>query len=40
MGGITFGRTVEGFELPRPNYEDFVKEEEGQKLAKAKGPGQ
>lgn len=33
MGGITFSRTTEGFELPRPEYDEVVKDPEVAKLA-------
>lgn len=33
MGGITYSRATEGFELPRPNYDDVVKDPEVAKLA-------
>ncbi|CAD6442656.1 8d857540-f280-4b6a-92cd-93e1482dd199 [Sclerotinia trifoliorum] len=37
LGGITYGRTTEGVELPRPDYETVVeKDEEAKKLVKAK----
>lgn len=37
LGGITFGRTTEAFELPRPNYEDVIKDPEVAKLVKKEG---
>lgn len=32
LGGITYGRTVEGYELPRLNFEDVVKSGEANGL--------
>lgn len=40
LGGITFGRVLDGFELPRPDYEQMMTSEEAQKLAKPKIDGQ
>lgn len=41
MGGITYGRTTEGIELPRPDYTETVaKNEEAKKLVKPKVDGQ
>ncbi|PQE12986.1 flavo oxygenase protein [Rutstroemia sp. NJR-2017a BBW] len=41
LGGITYGRTTEGIELPRPDYESSVtKSEEAKKLVKPKVDGQ
>jgi len=40
LGGITFGRTTEAFELPRPNYEDLIKDPEVKKLVEKKDEGQ
>jgi hypothetical protein len=40
LGGITFGRVLDGFELLRPDYEQMMTSEEAQKLAKPKVDGQ
>jgi len=40
LGGITFGRVLDGFELLRPDYEQMMASEEAQKLAKPKVDGQ
>jgi hypothetical protein len=40
LGGITYGRTTQVFELPRPDYDEVTKDQEVAELAKAKGPGQ
>lgn len=41
MGGITYGRTIDGVEIPRPDYEATVaKNEEAKKLVKPKVDGQ
>ncbi|OCK81608.1 hypothetical protein K432DRAFT_295135 [Lepidopterella palustris CBS 459.81] len=40
LGGISYGRVVEGLELPRPDYEQMMASNEAQKLAKAKVEGQ
>jgi hypothetical protein len=40
LGGITYGRVTEGFELPRPQYDETVKDPEAGKLAKPKVDGQ
>ena len=40
LGGITYSRVTEGFELPRPNYDDVIKDPEVAKLAKPKADGQ
>ncbi|KAG4029078.1 hypothetical protein MFRU_017g00170 [Monilinia fructicola] len=41
LGGITYGRTTQGVELPRPDYDTVVgKDEEAKKLVKAKLEGQ
>jgi hypothetical protein len=40
LGGITYGRTTQAFELPRPDYDEITKDPEVAKLAKAKGEGQ
>lgn len=37
LGGITFGRTTEGFEIPRPDYKKTVESfEEARNLAEPK----
>ncbi|KAL1651534.1 hypothetical protein SLS61_005486 [Didymella pomorum] len=40
LGGITYARTTQAFELPRPDYEQVTKDAEVGKLAKPKGKGQ
>lgn len=41
LGGITYGRLVEGMEIPRPDFEEAVeKDEEARKLIMAKMEGQ
>jgi hypothetical protein len=40
LGGITYGRVTEGFELPRPEYKDVIKDPEVEKFAKPKVEGQ
>lgn len=40
LGGITFGRVTEAFELPRPAYDEVTKDPEVAKLAKPKADGQ
>ncbi|KAF2200171.1 flavo protein-like protein oxygenase [Delitschia confertaspora ATCC 74209] len=40
FGGITYGRTTEAFELPRPSYEEITKDEEAKKLVKPRTFGQ
>ena len=40
LGGITFGRVTEAFELPRPDYNEVIKDPEVAKLAKPKADGQ
>lgn len=41
LGGITYGRTVEGFEIPRPDFSKTVaNDEEAKKLVKPKVDGQ
>lgn len=41
MGGITYGRTTEGTEIPRPDYEEtVVKVEDAKKFVKPKVEGQ
>lgn len=40
LGGITYGRVTEGFELPRPDFKEVVKDPEAEKLVKPKVDGQ
>ena len=40
LGGITYGRTTEGVELPRPDFAEKEKEGETGELAKPKAEGQ
>jgi flavin reductase (DIM6/NTAB) family NADH-FMN oxidoreductase RutF len=40
MGGITYARSTEAFELPRPDYEEVTKDPEVAKLAQPKGESQ
>lgn len=40
LGGITYGRVTDLFELPRPQYSDIIKDPETEKLAKPKADGQ
>ncbi|KAJ4373146.1 hypothetical protein N0V83_003437 [Neocucurbitaria cava] len=40
LGGITYGRTTQAFELTRPDYDEVTKDPEVAKLAKAKGDSQ
>ncbi|EHK98064.1 hypothetical protein M7I_6112 [Glarea lozoyensis 74030] len=41
LGGITYGRTTEGLEIPRPDYKETVENnEEAKKFVKAKVDGQ
>lgn len=40
LGGITYGRTTQAFELPRPDFDEVTKDPEVAKLAKPKGEGQ
>lgn len=37
LGGITYGRTTQAFELPRPDYDEATKDPEVAKLAQPKG---
>lgn len=39
LGGITYGRTIEGIEIPRPNWEEAVKKggKEGLVVPKVEG---
>ena len=36
LGGIMYGRTTEGVEIPRPDFEDAVKKEGKEHLVRAK----
>ena len=40
LGGIMYGRVVEGVEIPRPDFEDAVKKQEKEDLIKEKVEGQ
>lgn len=40
LGGITYGRTTQAFELPRPDYDEVTKDPEVKKLALPKGESQ
>ncbi|KAI4123945.1 MAG: hypothetical protein LQ347_005933 [Umbilicaria vellea] len=40
LGGITYGRTVEGIEIPRPDFSEATKPEEMKPLIKPKVEGQ
>ncbi|KAF2011160.1 flavo protein-like protein oxygenase [Aaosphaeria arxii CBS 175.79] len=40
LGGITFARTTEAFELPRPVFDEMLKDPEAAKLAKPKADEQ
>ena len=40
LGGITYGRTTQAFELPRPEYDEVTEDPEVAKLSKPKGLGQ
>jgi flavin reductase (DIM6/NTAB) family NADH-FMN oxidoreductase RutF len=40
LGGITYGRLLEGIELPRPDWEEFKKEAEPAGLARPRAEGQ
>lgn len=40
LGGITYGRLLEGIELPRPDWDEFKTEAEPAGLAKPKADGQ
>lgn len=40
LGGITYGRLLEGIEIPRPDWDDVKKEAESAGLAKPKAEGQ
>lgn len=36
LGGITYGRLVEGLEIPRPDFEETVKTDGAEALVKPK----
>lgn len=40
LGGISYGRTTQAFELPRPDYDEAMRDAETAKLAKPKGDSQ
>jgi hypothetical protein len=40
MGGITYARATQAFELPRPDYEEVIKDPEVAKLVQPKGESQ
>lgn len=40
MGGITYGRVTDLFELQRPQYDEVTKDPEIKQLAKPKAEGQ
>lgn len=40
LGGITYGRTTDGFELPRPEFKKEVEKEEVKGLVKPKAQEQ
>ena len=40
LGGIGYARVTEGFELPRPAYDEVTKDPELAKLVKPKADGQ
>lgn len=40
LGGITYGRVVEGVEIPRPEWDEMKQEAEPAGLAKPKADGQ
>ena len=40
LGGITYGRLLEGIEIPRPDWGDVKEEAEKAGLNKAKAEGQ
>lgn len=40
LGGITYGRTVTGAEIPRPDWEEKQKQGETEGLVKKKVEGQ
>jgi hypothetical protein len=40
LGGITYGRTTEGIEIPRPDWKASTADEDFKKLVKPKAEGQ
>lgn len=40
LGGITYARTTEGFEIPRPDFDESTKEQWAKDLVKGKAEGQ
>ncbi|KAL6706079.1 hypothetical protein ACN47E_006181 [Coniothyrium glycines] len=40
LGGITYGRTTQAYELPRPDFDEVTKDPEVAKLVKPKGDSQ
>lgn len=40
LGGITYGRVLEGVELPRPEWDEFKPEAESRGIVKPKADGQ
>jgi hypothetical protein len=40
LGGITYGRLLDGVEIPRPDWDELKKEAEPAGLVKAKRDGQ
>lgn len=40
LGGITYGRTTEGVEIPRPEWSEMSKEAEARGIVKPKQDGQ
>lgn len=40
LGGITYARTLDAVELPRPDFEEQMKDEGAKKLVTAKAKGQ
>jgi len=40
LGGITYGRVVDGMEILRPEYDQMIASDDAKKLAKPKAEGQ
>jgi hypothetical protein len=40
LGGITYGRTVDAIEIPRPDWNEAVRNEEVKRLVEPKVEGQ
>jgi hypothetical protein len=40
LGGITYARSTQAFELPRPDFDEVTKDPEVAKLAQPKGESQ